>query len=129
MAANFSIDILTRLSDKFLFFLISEDGFFSQQTKMKQSFIELKYTIFNKLNYNLYYFFQNHYFITYYLLNTHKTRTISLELFNLMEDRLPFLIMTVRNIILLSYDTLLMISIFSYALRSEREGFMLRCLY
>ena len=55
MAANFSIDILTRLSDKFLSF--SEDGFFSQQAKTKQRFIELKYTIFNKLNYNLYYFF------------------------------------------------------------------------
>ena len=47
----------------------------------------------------------------------------------MIEDRLPFLIMTVRNIILLSYDTLLMISIFSYALRSEREGFTLRCLH
>ena len=47
----------------------------------------------------------------------------------MMEDRFPFFIMTVRNIILLSYDKLQLISIFSFALRSGREGFTLRCLH
>lgn len=60
MAANFSIDILTMLSDKLYFFKSQKIDFFTtlyskkQRTKTKQSFIELKYTIFGKLNYNLY---------------------------------------------------------------------------
>jgi len=44
-----------------------------------------------------------------------------------MEDRSPFLVMTFYKVILLGYDTLQSINIFSFVFRSEREGCTLKC--
>ena len=50
------------------------------------------------------------------------TRTVCLEVLNMMDDRFPFLIMTISNIILLSYDTLKLIK--ATIMRYEQSVFM-----